>query len=159
MRCFYCGKRETYRNPFYNLDKDGHKICQSCMREGYTKSALEIIEHNKQVDKREERRGMNRYIDVDKLSEMIEARAETLVKGKEAFYYIANWLNKLPPADVVEIRQGKWKIEEYKNHLNVVCSNCNKEFYVYKQGQYRIDRSNYCPNCGAKMEGERKDEE
>lgn len=60
---------------------------------------------------------------------------------------------------VAEIRQGKWKIEEYKNHLNVVCSNCNKEFYVYKQGQYRIDRSNYCPNCGAKMEGERKDEE
>ena len=50
MRCFYCGKRETHHNLFYNLDKDGHKICQSCMREGYTKSALEIIEHNKQVD-------------------------------------------------------------------------------------------------------------
>ena len=50
MRCFYCGKRETYLNPFYNLDKDGHKICQSCMREGYTKSAIEIIEHNKKVD-------------------------------------------------------------------------------------------------------------
>ena len=57
MRCFYCGKRETYRNPFYNLDKDGHKICQSCMREGYTKSALEIIEHNKQVDMRKEDEG------------------------------------------------------------------------------------------------------
>lgn len=50
-----------------------------------------------------------------------------------------------------ETKHGQWKIEEYKNHLNVVCSNCNKEFYVYKQGQYRIDRSNYCPNCGAKM--------
>lgn len=62
-------------------------------------------------------------------------------------------------ADVAEVRHGEWKIEEYKNHLNVVCSNCNKEFYVYNQGQYRIDRSNYCPNCGAKMEGERKDEE
>lgn len=57
MRCFYCGKRETYRNPLYNLDKDGHKICQSCMREGYTKSALEIIEHNKQVDMRKEDEG------------------------------------------------------------------------------------------------------
>lgn len=56
---------------------------------------------------------MSRYIDVDKLSEMIEARAETLVEGKEAFYYIANWLNKLPPTDVVEIRQGKWKDEEF----------------------------------------------
>lgn len=50
MRCFYCGKQETCRNPFYNLDNDGHKICQSCMREGHAKSALEIIEHNKKVD-------------------------------------------------------------------------------------------------------------
>ena len=49
-RCFYCGKRKTNHNPFYKLDKDGNEICQSCMREGYTKSALEIIEHNKQVD-------------------------------------------------------------------------------------------------------------
>ena len=57
MKCFYCGKRETYRNPFYNLDKDGHKICQSCMRVGYTKSALEIVEHNKQVDMRKEDEG------------------------------------------------------------------------------------------------------
>lgn len=51
-----------------------------------------------------------------------------------------------------ETKHGQWKIEEYKYHLNVVCSNCNKEFFVYKQGQYRIDRSNYCPNCGAKMD-------
>ena len=68
---------------------------------------------------------------------------------------IRDWQNRLiddaPVANVVEIRQGKWKIDEYKNYLNVVCSNCNREFYVYKQGQYRIDRSNYCPNCGAKM--------
>ena len=50
MKCFYCGKRKTSRNTFYKLDKDGHEICQSCMRQGYAKSALEIIEHNKQVD-------------------------------------------------------------------------------------------------------------
>lgn len=35
---------------FYKLDQDGHEICQSCMREGYWKSALEIIEHNKQAE-------------------------------------------------------------------------------------------------------------
>ena len=58
-----------------------------------------------------------------------------------------------PTADVAEVKHGEWKIEEYKNHLNVVCPNCNKEFFVYKQGQYRIDRSNYCPNCGARMDG------
>ena len=50
---------------------------------------------------------MSRYIDADKLSEMIKARAETLVEGKEAFYYIANWLNKLPPANVPEVMHYK----------------------------------------------------
>lgn len=50
---------------------------------------------------------MSKYIDADKLSEMIEARAEMLVEGKEAFCYIANWLNKLPPADVTEVVRCK----------------------------------------------------
>ena len=57
MRCFYCGKRKTSSSIFYKLDKDGHEICPSCMIEGYTKSALEIIEYNKQVDKRKEDEG------------------------------------------------------------------------------------------------------
>ena len=35
---------------FYKLDQDGHEICQSCMNKGHWKDALEIIEHNKQVD-------------------------------------------------------------------------------------------------------------
>ena len=37
---------------FYKLDQDGNEVCQSCMREGYWKSALEIIEHNKKVDEK-----------------------------------------------------------------------------------------------------------
>lgn len=49
--CFYCGKKARGSNTtFYKLDQDGHIICQSCMNEGYWKSALEIIEHNKKVD-------------------------------------------------------------------------------------------------------------
>lgn len=44
---------------------------------------------------------MARYIDMDKLSEMIEARAEQLIEGKDAFLYVAKWLNLLPEADVV----------------------------------------------------------
>ena len=44
---------------------------------------------------------MARYIDADKLKEMIEAKADTLIDGKEAFLYIAKWLDLLPPADVV----------------------------------------------------------
>lgn len=47
---------------------------------------------------------------------MIEARAEMLVEGKETFYYIANWLNKLPPADVADIvrcKDCKYYVAQY----------------------------------------------
>lgn len=54
MNCFYCGKHKTSRSTFYNLDNEGHKICQNCLRNGYAKSALEIIEHNKKVDEESE---------------------------------------------------------------------------------------------------------
>lgn len=50
--CFYCGKKQRGAHQmFYKLDQDGHIICQSCLNAGYWKDALEIIEHNKQVDK------------------------------------------------------------------------------------------------------------
>lgn len=43
---------------------------------------------------------MARYIDMDKLGKMIEARAEQLIEGKDALLYVAKWLNLLPEADV-----------------------------------------------------------
>ena len=43
---------------------------------------------------------MARYYDLDKLGEMIEAKADTLVGGKEAFLYVAGWLKLLPADDV-----------------------------------------------------------
>lgn len=56
-------------------------------------------------------------------------------------------------ADVVKVKHGKWLVIENPNSLNVICSNCRENYYVFKKGQYRIEQSNYCPNCGAKMEG------
>ena len=85
---------------------------------------------------------MSRYIDADKLSEMIEARGKMLVEGKEAFYYIANWLNKLPPADVAEVKHGEWVHGECVSH----CSECGVETYLEHI-------TPYCPNCGARMDG------
>lgn len=99
---------------------------------------------------------MSRYIDADEfyVSQVARCWGEPIIgtcTSNNTLLY--NELQKMPTADVAEVKHGEWKIEEYKNHLNVVCPNCNKEFYVYKQGQYRIDRSNYCPNCGARMDG------
>lgn len=44
---------------------------------------------------------MGRYYDIDKLAEMCRAKADTLIEGKEAFLYVAKWLELLPAADVV----------------------------------------------------------
>lgn len=56
---------------------------------------------------------MARYYDLDKLSEMIEARADQLLEGKEAFLYIAKWLNLLPTADVAQELLSALKIEAH----------------------------------------------
>lgn len=51
MNCSYCGKRKRKGITFYKLDNKGHEICRYCLRNGYAKSALEIIKHNENVDK------------------------------------------------------------------------------------------------------------
>lgn len=54
-----------------------------------------------------------------------------------------------PAADVVEAVHGRWiKHEGYTE-----CSECG-HWYDSPESEYTGDRSNYCPNCGAKMDGE-----
>lgn len=62
-----------------------------------------------------------------------------------------------PFADVVEVKHGRWIVSKEYNDvidMNVVkytCSAC---------GEYRLtattlsQATNYCPNCGARMDGE-----
>ena len=44
---------------------------------------------------------MTRYYDMEQLKKMIEAKADTLIAGKEAVLNVAKWLELLPAADVV----------------------------------------------------------
>ena len=57
-------------------------------------------------------------------------------------------------ADVVEVRHGKWLTWEEqfpdrkptkKNNLGVFCNNCHS---------HADNMTDYCPNCGAKMDGD-----
>jgi len=65
----------------------------------------------------------------------------------EAFADAIRIIESLEPADVVEVKHGEW-ISECEPYYE--CSECHHWFYLY---QYM----NYCPNCGAKMDGERKE--
>lgn len=56
-------------------------------------------------------------------------------------------LERLPAADVVEVRHGRWKGAGLGDYY---CSLCNE---TYSIGAERVKNWNNCPNCGAKMDG------
>ena len=103
---------------------------------------------------------MSRYIDAELIdfsclkNEFDKARAKVIIMGQ-------------PTADVVEVRHGYWLsayefalkkgvtneklLENTKNDKRwKFCSFCDQ------QVKWDFD---YCPDCGAKMDGERKDDE
>lgn len=63
-------------------------------------------------------------------------------------------INELPSADVEPVRHGHWKVvnDGYGGEAYICeCSECEDTVWVYRN----TDRKwNYCPNCGARMDGE-----
>ena len=57
----------------------------------------------------------------------------------------------IPAADVAPVRHGRWISVPHK--LARVCSVCNRD-EPYKFADIDADVYDYCPNCGAKMDGE-----
>lgn len=85
---------------------------------------------------------MSVYVNVDAIKHLIDIKT-------------------IPTADVVEVLHGKWEeceivqedgdykiIEEWQSAR---CSVCGK--YHTTPYMYHFDHFNYCPNCGARMEG------
>lgn len=58
---------------------------------------------------------------------------------------IKELINAIPAADVAPVVHGRWV---RKNEWTFVCPNCD-----YVDAYPFDDRYNYCPNCGAKMDG------
>lgn len=56
---------------------------------------------------------------------------------------------ELPAADVAPVRHGRWTMSSDRPDT-IICSCCDSAFDVWKAD---IKRHNYCPNCGARMEG------
>ena len=66
-------------------------------------------------------------------------------------------LNQFPVADVAPVRHGIWISLTDCSNAGVYCSVCHKK--VYKEDYAICNRKNklrsdYCPHCGAKMDGE-----
>ena len=52
-------------------------------------------------------------------------------------------IKRMPTADVVEVKHGEWKWDE--RFSDYTCSLCHN---------WDLTTPNYCPHCGAKMDGD-----
>lgn len=70
---------------------------------------------------------------------------------------IRGMLMDVPSADVAPVRHGGW---EKNDNLFIDtlyrCSVCGEEFYL-ENGTPQENQYYYCPNCGARMDGESND--
>ena len=60
-------------------------------------------------------------------------------------------LVSVPTAEAEPVKHGRWKkVVHSNNNITHYCSECKSVFYkgCADQGEY-----NYCPNCGARMDG------
>ena len=66
---------------------------------------------------------------------------------------IRDFVRKTPTADVAEVKHGKWiHASVDMGFFRFRCSECGlDDVYDEEREQYR-----YCPNCGARMDGDRK---
>jgi hypothetical protein len=104
---------------------------------------------------------MSRYIDADKLKYSLELSVKSWGRDcnsrapviKTTYQDVLNRLEAMPAADVVEVRHGERVVKKlnnpfYESKKSPHCSECNYMCFI---------RYDYCPNCGAKMDGERSE--
>ena len=100
-----------------------------------------------------------RIIDADNLE--IDYIVASTTTNTECYRYVSKeQIDNAPTVDAEPVRHGHWvKSPEYRgdnisgytdNHW--VCSECGKEAIVNEW--YMYDLTDYCPNCGAKMNKE-----
>lgn len=106
---------------------------------------------------------MPRYIDADALLKDIEESVVFTVRtGQKSpeirgANKIVDRIKSAPTVDMQEVKHGKW-MRTFPNELldgNYFCSNCQSGIDIATAEETPTDRELfYCPNCGAKMDGE-----
>jgi len=61
-----------------------------------------------------------------------------------------------PTVDAVEVVHGWWEQIGYDKAMDRISCSCCKEYWNILDND--TETFNYCPNCGAKMDGERSSE-
>lgn len=95
---------------------------------------------------------MARYIDAEALKDWSEIVPLTGDGGIDINDFDEK-LASMPAADVAPVRRGRWETKDgWDGDEYYACSSCGAEF-VLIDGTPSDNDYNYCPNCGAKMDG------
>lgn len=94
-----------------------------------------------------------RLIDGDALIEKFNEKvdmAECLIDARTAerfatFCALADAVEEMPTADVAPVVHGRWLCVDTDTEQFFLCNRCKKKEYW---------ESNYCPNCGCRMDKE-----
>ena len=83
---------------------------------------------------------ISRQAAIDELEERLQANGYSNVALVSELNRSIGYLMRLPSIDAV--KHGRWK---YISFLTVECSECKAQIHD-------LEYSNFCPNCGAKMD-------
>ena len=98
---------------------------------------------------------MAEYIEREALLKIL--RGSAVGKYPASFYMglfaAANEVEKIPAADVAPVVRGRWVDHMVRDWR---CSECGEKIHKVRKvdGYCYDDKPNYCPNCGARMDGE-----
>ncbi len=102
---------------------------------------------------------MAEYINKEKLIKRLEVSPLFLnIKPSGSFVCdgVIDIVNKQPAADVVEVVHGEWVWGKVCSSKGYCCTNCGAGF-VGENAEWIAKEHDYCPKCGAKMDGERSE--
>ena len=96
---------------------------------------------------------MARYIDADEFKKRFGYSEADTEKEKLMNLTVRRMINEQPTADVAPIVHGEWI---YNKYYTWECGNCG--FHPFKGYIPKEPNFNFCPNCGAKMDGKKVEE-
>ena len=97
---------------------------------------------------------MARYVDIE-CDAVTEALLRCAFKTRQD---VQDFLDNIPTADVTPVVHGHWIWHE--EEFEYECSVCHCRFdynHTFEIFDHGFQYANYCPNCGAKMNGGKKD--
>lgn len=98
-----------------------------------------------------------RLIDANKAKNKLSGFTRYTGIDEAPYEYAETVIDKLPTVDAEPVKHGKW-IDDKGMYKCSVCNNLWAHWWIAACSEGWMDKEmKFCPNCGAKMDGERRE--